>query len=155
MYWPVALIIIGIGLLFKRNRHRSFQNRCNSGRPECSKEEFRSEDGFVVSENIFGSIQQIVLDPVLRGAQIKNTFGETILDLRRTSLEGHQTFIDIECTFGGIEIFIPTHWNIQNQIRPLLGGCDDKRYNSSVPIDQEHVLIIRGKVTLGGIEIKS
>lgn len=154
-YWPVALIVIGIGLLFKRKRHRSFQYQSNSKRPECGKEEFRSEDGFVISENTFGSIQQIVLDPVFKGAQIKNTFGGTILDLRRTSLGEPQTFVDIECTFGGIEIFVPNHWNIQNQVRPFLGGCDDKRYNTSVLIDQEHVLIVKGTVTFGGVEFKS
>lgn len=154
-YWPVVLVIIGIGLLFKKKRHRSFEQRWESKHPECAKEEFRSEDGFVISENTFGSIQQIVLDPVFKGAQIKNTFGGTILDLRRTSLGEPQTFVDIECTFGGIEIFVPNHWNIQNQVRPLLGGCDDKRYNTSVIIDQEHLLIIKGTVTFGGVEIKS
>ena len=43
-----------------------------------------SEDGFIVSDNTFGSVQQIVLDPVFRGARLRNAFGGTVLDLRRS-----------------------------------------------------------------------
>ena len=104
-----------------------------------------SEDGFIVSDNTFGSVQQIVLDPVFRGARLRNAFGGTVLDLRRSKLEAPQTFIDIDCTFGGVEIYLPSDWNLLTQIDAFIGGCDDKRYNSSVEIDKEHILIVRGK----------
>lgn len=154
MSWPVLLILVGIMILFKPKRHR-FNNHWDGGRPEYAKEVYSSEDGFVVSDNTFGSVQQIVLDPVFRGARIKNTFGGTVLDLRRSKLEAPQTFIDIDCTFGGVEIYLPSDWNLQTQIDALIGGCDDKRYNTSVEIDKEHALIVRGKVSFGGIEFKS
>ncbi len=154
MSWPVLLILVGIMILFKPKRHRS-NNHWDGGRPEYAKEVYSSEDGFVVSDNTFGSVQQIVLDPVFRGARIKNTFGGTVLDLRRSKLEAPQTFIDIDCTFGGVEIYLPSDWNLQTQIDAFIGGCDDKRYNTSVEIDKEHTLIVRGKVSFGGIEFKS
>lgn len=154
MSWPVLLILVGIMILFKPKRYR-FNNHWDGGRPEYAKEVYSSEDGFVVSDNTFGSVQQIVLDPVFRGARIKNTFGGTVLDLRRSKLEAPQTFIDIDCTFGGVEIYLPSDWNLQTQIDALIGGCDDKRYNTSVEIDKEHALIVRGKVSFGGIEFKS
>ena len=75
--------------------------------------------------------------------------------LRRSKLEAPQTFIDIDCTFGGVEIYLPSDWNLLTQIDAFIGGCDDKRYNSSVEIDKEHILIVRGKVSFGGIEFKS
>ena len=59
------------------------------------------------------------------------------------------------CTFGGVEIYLPSDWNLLTQIDAFIGGCDDKRYNSSVEIDKEHILIVRGKVSFGGIEFKS
>ena len=52
-------------------------------------------------------------------------------------------------------MYLPSDWNLQTQIDALIGGCDDKRYNSSVEIDKEHALIVRGKVSFGGIEFKS
>lgn len=71
------------------------------------------------------------------------------------SWKAPQTFIDIDCTFGGVEIYLPSDWNLLTQIDAFIGGCDDKRYNSSVEIDKEHILIVRGKVSFGGIEFKS
>ncbi len=154
MFWPVLLILVGIMILFKPKRHR-FNSHWDKRRPEYAKEIYSSEDGFVVSDNTFGSVQQIVLDPVFKGAQIKNAFGGTVLDLRRSKLEAPRTFIDIDCTFGGVEIYLPSDWNLQTQIDAFIGGCDDKRYNSSVEIDKEHILVVRGKVSFGGIEFKS
>ena len=64
-------------------------------------------------------------------------------------------FIVSDNTFGGVEIYLPSDWNLLMQIDAFIGGCDDKRYNSSVEIDKEHILIVRGKVSFGGIEFKS
>lgn len=152
--WPILFILVGIMLLFKQRRHH-FNSQWNDGKTGYAREMYRSEDGFIVSDNTFGTIQQIVLDPVFRGARIRNTFGGTVLDLRRSKLEAPHTFIDIDCTFGGVEIYLPSDWNLQTQLDALIGGCEDKRYNSSVEIDNEHILIVRGKVSFGGIEFKS
>lgn len=152
-FWPIFLIAIGLMILFKPRHHAS--RRHWDGRTEYAKEVYSSQDGYVVSDNTFGSVRQIVLDPVFRGARIKNTFGGTILDLRRTRLEAAQTAIDVDCTFGGVEIYLPSDWNLQTQIDALIGGCDDKRYNTSIEIDKEHVLLVRGRVSFGGIEFKS
>ena len=154
VFWPVLFIFVGIMILFKPERHH-FNAHWDGRRPEYTKEVYGSEDGFIVSDNTFGSVQQIVLDPVFRGARLRNAFGGTVLDLRRSKLEAPQTFIDIDCTFGGVEIYLPSDWNLLTQIDAFIGGCDDKRYNSSVEIDKEHILIVRGKVSFGGIEFKS
>ena len=154
MFWPVLFIFVGIMILFKPERHH-FNAHWDGRRPEYTKEVYSSEDGFIVSDNTFGSVQQIVLDPVFRGARLRNAFGGTVLDLRRSKLEAPQTFIDIDCTFGGVEIYLPSDWNLLTRIDAFIGGCDDKRYNSSVEIDKEHILIVRGKVSFGGIEFKS
>ncbi len=153
-FWPVLFILVGIMILFKSDRHR-FNSHWNEKRGEYAKEVYNSEDGFVVSDNTFSSVQQIVLDPVFRGARIRNAFGGTVLDLRRSKLDAPRTFIDIDCSFGGVEIYLLSDWNLQTQIDTFIGGCDDKRYNSSVEIDKEHTLIVRGKVSFGGIEFKS
>lgn len=152
-FWPVIFILIGISILFKRKPHHS--HRRWGERTDYTQTSYTSEDGFIVSDNTFGSIQQIVLDPVFNGASMKCTFGGTILDLRRTKLDKPETFIEVDCTFGGIEIYVPSDWNVQTQVQAIIGGCDDKRYNSVAPVDQEHVLIIQGKVNFGGIELKN
>lgn len=151
-YWPLIFVLVGLSLLFRRRTHFSFD--CNKNEMS-SKVNYTSDNGFIFSDNVFGSVQQVVLEPVFKGAQLKCVFGGTILDLRRTRLEAHQTFIDLECAFGGVEIYVPGDWNVQTHVQAFMGGSEDKRYNASIVVDMEHTLIIRGKVTFGGLELKS
>lgn len=161
--WPIALIVIGIALLLKpqiRNRHLSFPGRAkffkrHGEESEQAETSCISEDGYIDTGNYFGSVKQIVLDPVFRGARISNAFGGTVIDLRHTSLEAAETFIDVDCTFGGVEIYMPGHWLLQNNTTVIMGGCEDKRFKGREEVDPNHTIIIRGNVTFGGVEIKS
>lgn len=160
MYWPAAFVIVGLMMIFKprdrRERHWN-SRRGNSGKDVLSNTQtnFINTDGYVESDNTFGSVEQIILDPIFKGARIKVLFGGTILDLRRTTLESPKTYIDIDCRFAGVEIYTPANWSIHFNTCPIMGGCEDKRYNTSVDMDKEHILIVRGNVTFGGIEIKN
>lgn len=158
--WPLLLILVGIVILFsprkKNHAHwKSGGSATGNGIDTGAKSEFINIDGYVESDNTLGSVEQIILDPVFKGARIKVLFGGTILDLRRTKLESPQTYIDIDCMFAGVEIYVPNDWRLNFNARPLMGGCEDKRFNASVELDKEHVLVIRGNVTFGGIEFKS
>ena len=155
IYWPLIFVFVGLGILFKRKNQHPDRKWNRMDRSSCPSDTYTSKNGFVVSDNTFGSVQQIVLDPVFKGARLKNTFGETVLDLRRTKLEAAETVIEIDCSFGGIEIYMPGHWNLQSQVNAVIGGCDDKRYNPGTEVDVEHVLIVRGSISFGGVEFKS
>ena len=161
--WPIILIVVGVVLLikplFRQGYYSSDSQKVGRRRGKYGSEnganKYVSSDGYVFSESIFSSVQQIVLDPVFKGARLKTVFGGTVLDLRRTSLEFPETIIDVDCIFGGIEIYLPNDWNLQNQVSSVMGGAEDKRFNASTEIDQTHVLIVRGKVVFGGIEFKN
>ncbi|KAA6319833.1 hypothetical protein EZS27_030319, partial [termite gut metagenome] len=101
-YWPLLFVCIGIILLFKRPFDKKRYHT------HVQETVYSSENGFVYSDVSFGSVKQIVVDPVFKGAKIKNSCGSTLIDLRRTSLESPETYIDVECRLGGIEIYAPT-----------------------------------------------
>ena len=152
VFWPYFLIGGGIAFIFipRNKRHKEWKHHhCSS-----SNNNYTSKDGYINSESVFGSVQQIVMDETFKGATIKNNFGGTVLDLRRTTLIEKETYIELNCNFGGIEIYIPSSWNVRMEVNPFLGGCEDSRI-PSLNIDLEHTLIIRGNVSFGGIEIKS
>lgn len=151
-YWPILFVLIGIMLLFKLWKPGVF---LREGARFAKDNSFKSADGFVTSNNAFGSVSQIVLDPVFKGARITNTFGSTLIDLRHTSLEAAETYIDIDCTFGGIEIFVPHNWTVKSNLNHFFSGNDDKRYWANNVQDTAHKLIIRGNISFSGIEIKS
>ena len=150
---PVLIIFAGFLLLLKAIPF--FNKKSFSHRNLRSGLSYSSKNGFVVSENVFGGAHQIVLDPVFKGARIKNVFGGTVLDLRKTALEAEETCIDIECVFGGIEIFVPNEWVVVNDLKPVFGGSEDKRYIEKDRLDYTHKLILCGKLAFGGIEIKN
>lgn len=151
--FPLALVLIGLSFFVRSHRKSSWQNRIKT---EFHTDDRQSQpvDGFVRSENLFGSIRQVVLDEVFKGASIRNLFGGTVVDLRRTTLAPGETYIDLDCTFGGIEIYLPSDWKVDVQCSTILGGCDDKRFQAAM-VDQGRVLVIRGSVLLGGVELKS
>ncbi len=152
-YWPIALVFVGIVLLSKALSPKSSGQNYN----RCDKRHVSnqtSENGYLYSNNSFGSVTQLVLDPVFKGANIKNRFGETILDLRRTQIEPGDTFIDVENTFGGIEIYVKEGWTVKNELSSVFSGTEDKRYGYPGDADSNYRLIIRGSATFSGVEIK-
>lgn len=86
----------------KRARHERMR------RGNFASSQYNSTDGVLHSENTFSGIRQVVLDEFFKGGTIQNSFGGTIIDLRRTTLPEGETFLDIDCTFGGIEIYVPS-----------------------------------------------
>lgn len=153
--WPGFFILLGMGILLHRNKRTHTSDESYSYR-QPTHVPITTESGYVISQCTFGTVQQTVLDPIFRGATIQNQFGGTILDLRHTKLEEPQTFIDIDCMFGGIEIYLPAEWLVKVSITPTVGGYEDKRYPMCKgQSDTTHVLIIRGKISFGGLELKN
>ncbi|KAA6346820.1 hypothetical protein EZS27_005670 [termite gut metagenome] len=152
-YWPLLVVFIGIVVLFKRpldGKRRGHHHKI------ATDTLYTSQDGFVRSVVTFGSVKQIVVDPIFKGAEIKTTFGSTLIDLRRTSLEDTETYIDVECTFGSIELFVPNTWMVMPKVNVDFGDIDDKRFHSGfVEIDNSRKVIIRGKIVFSGLEIKN
>jgi len=149
-YWPMLLIVIGVVLLFRRNRFMCFNNHWHNKRKPPFE---RVEDGFVTVDISFGSSRHIVLDPVFRGADIDVSFGSVALDLRKTTLDAAETYLDLDCSFSGAELLIPSEWNLIIQVDNSLSGIDDKR-RLSREIDYAHKLILRGDLSFSGVEIK-
>ncbi|WP_455585331.1 LiaF transmembrane domain-containing protein [Bacteroides sp.] len=149
--WPVLLVCIGIAFFYHPRRVRTEWKM--QGKEDFTTREHKSGDGFVRSDNVFGGVKQVVLDEVFKGAEIRNSFGGTVLDLRRTNIEQGETYIDVECNFGGVEIYVPSDWRVDLQANAFLGGCEDKRV-TGVNIDRSRTLVVIGNVSFGGVEIK-
>lgn len=150
--WPIVLVVIGLIILLKP-RHRIYASRYNNKCQINGDEKSNTVDGFVYSNNSFGEIRQTVTDPVFKGANLKNSFGSNVLDLRRTSLAEGETVILVECSFGGIEIYAPNSWNIRTEVQSFMGGVEDSRLRGTLT-DMSRSLVIRGNLSFAGLTIK-
>lgn len=151
-YWPFSLIFTGVLLIVyliipKKIRYKRSDYPVDT--------DYSNEDGFIFSENICGSLRKIVIDDVFKGAKIKNTFGGTEIDLRYSNLQPGDTYIDIYSSFGEIEIYVPESWQVTMEMNNSFSGVHDKRCSPYVNTDLNRRLILKGKVSFSGVEIKS
>lgn len=162
MIWPFVLVIAGVVFFLKprpkgdfakarEHHHRMWRERMGNIQEQ---QQFESEDGFLHSENKFGAARHVVLDELFKGATVSISFGGSIIDLRHTHIAPGETYIDVDCSCGGLEIYVPSDWKVIMKCNAFFGGCEDKRWQNG-NFDKERTLVIRGKLSFGGLEIKS
>jgi hypothetical protein len=155
-YWPVLLVVAGLALLLQLLLPRG-KDRCffhwHAHRYEKRKEQATSTDGYVRADVSFGESNQIVLDPVFRGADLSASFGSVVLDLRRCTLEAPTTVIQVNGNFSGLEIYVPLRWYVVIEADTTLSGIDDRRVPAA-DTDRDHQLVVRGNLAFSGLEIK-
>lgn len=161
-YWPMLLIILGVLILLSivfRPRRRFRSCRDNRQRVKVDMGDmsggFTQAAGFVDISTIFGSNEQVYLDPVFKGGHISTVFGGVMLDLRRTELAEGETHLKIESVFGGVEIYAPEGWSIELRNESIFGGFADKRLPAvSKTYEDGRKLVIKASNVFGGGEIK-
>lgn len=148
-YWPLLLILIGIGFILKVAlvRHRK-----KEGHTFHAVDTAESVDGRIERRVVFGGSESIFLDPIFYGGEISTVFGGVVLDLRRTQLPEGVTYLSVDATFGGVELYIPDDWFVEAKFQTVLGGFQDKRLVSTP--DNSRKLIIQGDLIFGGCEIR-
>ena len=91
---------------------------------------------------------------IFRGADTTAIMGGCELDLREALMgAGELAVIDVFVMMGGVNIFVPPHWTVSQEIVPLMGGVQDK--TRSVPSNPAQHLLVRGTVVMGGVEISN
>ena len=81
-------------------------------------------------------------------------FGGTEIDLSQADLV-EEAYINIEVAFGGIKLIVPPHWDVQMDVTNVFAGIEDKRMYPQITPDLSKILMIRGTILFGGLEIKS
>ena len=157
-WWPVLLIVTGVvilgGIFFKPGRDNCYHGNCEGkGKNWNAKRSHTS--GVINIEVVFGSNEQVYLDPEFRGGTIATVFGGVKLDLRRTALPEGETYLKVESVFGGVEIDAPEEWTIEIRGESVFGGFIDKRLPAVNPgYTDGRKLIIKASSIFGGGEIK-
>ncbi|HEX5172477.1 MAG TPA: LiaF domain-containing protein [Cyclobacteriaceae bacterium] len=171
--WPIAIIILGMFLLFKavmkpshgdydrRGRHsRRWGYDTNPTSGGDSTDEKKNDmsgfgEDFIDVTNVFGGTKKRIFSKNFYGGDITNFFGGTDLDLTQADItkEGIAT-VDITQIFGGVKLIVPANWTIKSEMTTVLGGFDDKRMNITQPTEKK-VLVLTGTCIFGGVEIKS
>lgn len=170
-FWPIIIILAGLAIIIFSRQHRGdyyrSHNQGNNANPSNDSNlgqrspnggtyrKAASSDGYVNFTYVFSGGDEVFLDPVFKGGNIKASFGGGSLDLRRTSLpEGEPAYLKIDAFCGGVTIMVPDDWNVEIRKNAFLGGFDDqRRFRPSNP-DPNKKLILDISCLFGGGELK-
>lgn len=152
VYWPLLLIFAGILLIgLKAGRYKRVFFMGHDFKPTSK---FENEDGYFHIESMFESRKNIVLDPVFKGGDVHCSFGEVVIDLRKTSLPEGTTKLFVDLSFGSVVIIVPDTWNVQIKGNAAFGSFTDNRLTKSFYPNETKRLTIEGKVAFGECELK-
>ena len=155
--WPIVLIVVGAFIILRPRRRWKFDG---TKRTEGASDSFFSEDvdytkdDFVDSTSIFGGAKKIIISKNFKGGDLVNIFGGTELDLSQADFTGIAA-IELTTIFGGTKLLVPSNWSVKSEAVTIFGGIEDKRRMQQITEPTEKILLIRGTVIFGGIEIKS
>lgn len=164
--FPIALILVGLCVVFSKNKKCGHNRR----RQRFSKENWKhiheahkrgyaaynvNEEDFIDSVSFFGGITKTVVSKNFKGADIVSFFGGTDVNLSQADFKD-RIVVDVTNVFGGTTLTIPNNWEVISEVASIFGSFEDKRPQHQRDAGEEtKVLILRGTCMFGGIEVNS
>ncbi|MFZ4578937.1 MAG: LiaF transmembrane domain-containing protein [Myxococcota bacterium] len=143
--WPLALMLLGVYVLFRGSRPRK-------GHMDCG--EVLSDEHTLNRRLVFAGRKERIESKTFRGGKVECTAAGMELDLTDAEIEGEEATIDLDLTMGGIELRVPRHWKVVNDVTPVMGGIEDRtRFNDALQTAKRLRLV--GRLFMGGVEIKN
>jgi predicted membrane protein len=96
--------------------------------------------------------RKVTIDPdKLHGSQIISFMGGSTIELTNTGEHEGPVVVEVLAMWGGIEIRVPSGWEVIAEAVPVMGGIDIK----TVGAPGGKQLVVRGLVFMAGMEIKN
>ena len=143
MFWPAIFVVIGVLMIFVKNRHKTIGAGGDS-------------DNYIDLLNFFGGGKRKITSANFLGGKVTSIFGGSELDLTESDINEIVPTIDVFTLFGGTKLIVPASWDVQVDVISIFGGFDDKRGPVSITENgNQRVLKIKGMAIFGGGEVKS
>ncbi|MTI22392.1 hypothetical protein E1176_15275 [Fulvivirga sp. RKSG066] len=145
IFWPLAIILVGISLIVRRG----------GGFGKGARDEKKNNIDYLDDTAIFGGGERKIDSQEFKGGKITAIFGGSDIDFRSANLSEGENVLDIFVMFGGTDIKVPPDWTIEVDVFALFGGFSDNRSSAlKVVPDKTKVLRVKGFVMFGGGDIK-
>jgi predicted membrane protein len=146
--WPAIIFIVGIAIAL-RPRHYHF-------RKEQVMSSNINNDSIVNIDIAFGGKKEVITSKDFKGGSVAVTFAGCEINLAQADFTDSSIVLDCRVSFGSLEIVVPSHWDVQNEVSPSFGSVEDERTIQTGSINETRkVLTLRGNCSFGSIEIKS
>jgi predicted membrane protein len=103
----------------------------------------------------FGGRKAIVTSKQFKGGNIAVAFAGAEINLMQA--DSTETMVlDMKVSFGGVEIVVPSHWDVVIDMQPSFGNVEDHRgVRTPATGEQKRTLVLRGTCSFGNVELKS
>jgi predicted membrane protein len=143
--WPILLIAAGMGIMWNGLTRRHV--------PRLANEQVSADE--LQRSVTMGGLALVVDSQQFRGGSLSVTMGEIRADLRRAAMAGEEAALDLSLTMGGIELYVPSNWQVVSDVSPFMGAVEDKTEPRPDAVGVQRKLVLRGKITMGAVTIKN
>lgn len=148
LIWPVLLILFGLIIFIATLRTTGGRKKKNGEVPIVN-------NTFETSLIMAGREDEIHSKEFESG-YVSVIMGGLELDMRNAELKGEEAVLNLKLVMGGVELWVPQHWEIISKCSPVMGGIENKTRRHSIDDDSSPKrLIIDGSIVMGGIEIRN
>ncbi len=135
LIFPAAIILVGLLVLFGRGLGSQIEvgDRVNSF-------------------NVFSGSEVASHSKEFQGGSVSAVFGGAEVDLT-DAVPAADARLDVFAAFGGVDIRVPSGWQVAVKGLPLFGGIDNVTVKEQLPTGAP-VLAVNATVLFGGLEIK-
>jgi hypothetical protein len=148
-----VLAFIGLNILLpKRHSYNKCNNSCGSEDQQKKIPADGNKDNNPYVGVNFGAVSRSLNADSLETLRLSCSFGAMEIYFNQVELSPNGATTDINCSFGGIQLFVPKHWQVIDNLHCTLAGVNVKSFTA--PADNAPCLTLNGNVSMGGVEVK-
>ena len=160
-FWVLMLtgvfVSMGLSFIFSKNSWSGCGNTCGGvfkgAWRFAPSEEVSGDENNPIIDVKFGGTTNYIRSDALESTKINICFGGAEIYFQDVTLSSNGADIYLECSFSGVELYVPRAWNIQSTAKATLGSIEIdgglKNYDMAAP-----TLRLHGGVSFGAVEIK-
>jgi hypothetical protein len=101
---------------------------------------------------IMGGVKRTNVSKDFRGGGATAVMGGVEIDLRDAVMDRKEAVLDVSSIMGGVKIRVPESWTVVSRVSSVMGGFKD---NTRHPANDDHRLILKGTVLMGGLHVSN
>lgn len=152
--WPVlgaALLgSIGCSMLFHGRKRSYYYGGEKKSGEEWERIFDEKDESRIFFKNSFGASTKYINTDDLEFAQLECSFGTLKVYFDNAVIQKGNAAIQLDVSFGGVELYIPKSWRVINQVSGIFGGVVEK--NQGRP-EEMPTLTLMGDIAFGGVTI--
>lgn len=101
---------------------------------------------------IMGGVKRTSVSQDFRGGEATAVMGGIEIDLRDAVMDRKEAVLDVSTVMGGVKVRVPQSWTVVSHVNSVMGGFKD---TTRRPAEEDHRLVLKGTVLMGGLTVSN